>query len=83
MALTETEQAIVDAVAGCPGASAGEIARHLGMDRSNVRRDAKRLERKGILIKRNDDGTLRFYPAGSASQRNNAFSNVEGPLKLA
>jgi DNA-binding MarR family transcriptional regulator len=63
---TENEKAILDAVAGCPGASAGDIARHLGMDRSNVRRDAKKLERDGKLIKQNDGGTFRFYLAEPA-----------------
>jgi len=72
---TENEKAILDAVAGCPGASAGDIARHLGMDRSNVRRDAKKLERDGKLIKQNDGGTFRFYLAEPAQSYAPALSN--------
>src|ERR1700731_356138 len=72
---TENEKAILDAVAGYPGASAGNIARHLGLDRSNVRRDAKKLERDGKLIKQDDGGTLRFYFAEPTQSYAPALSN--------
>lgn len=45
------------------------------MDRSNVRRDAKKLERDGKLIKQNDGGTFRFYLAEPAQSYAPALSN--------
>lgn len=61
------EEALLDAVAGCPWASAGEIAHHLGMDKSNTRRDLKKLCRDGKVIGRDDGGTLRFSLPGSSA----------------
>jgi hypothetical protein len=60
------EEALLNAVAGCPGATAGAIAHHLGMDRSNTRRDLKKLWRDGKVIGQDDGGKLRFNLAGDA-----------------
>jgi DNA-binding transcriptional ArsR family regulator len=70
------EEALLDAVSGCPGATAGEIAPHLDMDRCNVRRHLKKLWRDGKVTGQDDGGKFRFYPAGTAQSYAPPLSNA-------